>query len=105
MAGQTPKVNIANVRRFNDLPNAQQAGMLCNDEQFRTFAGQQLLSSKVQVSPTATAEFIRTHCSVSSRRDLNTDADAAHKFQTLRTESTHGLAASQPHDRRPRCHL
>ncbi len=86
MTRQTTMVNTAEVRRFNDLPNAQQAGMLCNDEQFRTFAGQQFLSSKVQVSPTATAEFIRAHCGVPSRRDLNTNADAARKFQTLRTE-------------------
>lgn len=81
-----PKANKAETRRFHDLPNAQQAGMLCNDEQFRTFAGQQFLSSKVQVSPTATAEFIRRHCGVDSRRDLDTDDAASRKFQTLRTE-------------------
>lgn len=73
-------------QRFADLPPAQQAGMLCNDAQFRSFAGQQLLRSKTQVSVTATAEFIRRHCGVDSRRDLNTNPAAARKFQTLRTE-------------------
>ena len=86
MSRRKPRANNAETRRFNDLPNAQQAGMLCNDEQFRTFAGQQFLSSKVQVSSTATAEFIRRHCGVDSRRDLNTDDAASRKFQTLRTE-------------------
>ena len=86
MSRRKPRANNAETRRFNDLPNAQQAGMLCNDEQFRTFAGQQFLSSKVQVSSTATAEFIRRYCGVDSRRDLNTDAAASRKFQTLRTE-------------------
>lgn len=86
MAGQTPKVNTTTVRRFNDLPNAQQAGMLCNDEQFRKFAGARTIKTGVQLSPSATAEFIRTFCLVDSRSDLNTNAKAAHKFQTLRTE-------------------
>lgn len=83
---QTPKVRTANVRRFNELPQAQQAGMLCNDAQFRTFAGRQAIGLKVQITPTAAAEFIRTHCGVSSRRELNTNTAAALKFQTLRTE-------------------
>lgn len=83
---KAPRVNTAKVCRFDDLPTAQQAGMLCNDERFRAFAGTQCLSTTVQISPTAAAEFIRTHCGVTSRRDLNTDADAARKFQTLRTE-------------------
>lgn len=86
MARQTPKVNTANVRRFNDLPNAQQAGMLCNDEQFQKFAGTRTIKSGVQLAPSAAAEFIRTFCSITSRRELNTDDAAAHKFQTLRTE-------------------
>lgn len=73
-------------QRFDDMPNAQQAGMLANDAEFRTFAGTCFLSSKVQVSPTAAAEFIRSHCGVASRRELNTDANAARKFQTMRTE-------------------
>lgn len=86
MADRTPKVNTAKVRRFNDLPNAQQAGMLCNDEQFRKFAGTRTIKTGIQLSPSAAAEFIRTFCCVTSRRDLNTDPEAAQKFQTLRTE-------------------
>lgn len=73
-------------RRFNDLPNAQQAGMLSNDVQFQKFAGERSIKTGVQLPSTAAAEFICIYCDVTSRRDLNTDADAAHKFQTLRTD-------------------
>lgn len=86
MAQLSPKVNTAQIRRFNDLPNAQQAGMLCNDAQFRQFAGTRTIKSGIELSPTAAAEFIRTFCTITSRRDLNTNAEAARKFQILRTE-------------------
>ena len=86
MAHRFPKANNTDVRRFNDLPNAQQAGMLCNDEQFQKFAGTRTIKTGVQLSSSASAEFIRTYCSVTTRRDLNTNATAARKFQTLRTE-------------------
>jgi len=86
MTARAPKVNTAKVQRFNELPHAQQAGMLSNDAQFQKFAGTRTIKSGVQLAPSAAAEFIRTYCGVSSRRDLNTDADAAKKFQTLRTE-------------------
>jgi hypothetical protein len=86
MAGQKPVANTPRVRRFNDLPNAQQAGMLSNDKQFQSFAGARAIKSGIQLSPTAAGEFIRVFCRVTSRRDLNTNQAAAHKFQTLRTE-------------------
>lgn len=89
MTARTPKVNTENVRRFNDLPNAQQAGMLCNDKQFRRFVALTLKmspSARANIQPYAAAQFIRARCGVSSRRELNTDDAAAHKFQTLRTE-------------------
>lgn len=86
MQFRTQKVNTGKVQHFNNLPNAQQAGMLSNDEHFRTFAGTSFLGSNIQVSPTATAEFIRTYCGVASRRDLNTNDEAARKFHALRTE-------------------
>lgn len=73
-------------QRFDDMPNAQQAGMLCNDERFQRFAGSRTIQNGIQLSPSAAAEFIRTFCGVTSRRYLNTDAAAAKKFQTLRTE-------------------
>jgi hypothetical protein len=73
-------------RRFDDLPNAQQAGMLCNDKQFQKFADTQTAQWGTELSPTATAEFIRNFCDVDSRRDLNANPVAATKFQTLRTE-------------------
>ena len=72
--------------KFGALPNAQQAGILSSDPQFQRFAGARAIKSGVQLSTSAAAEFIRTYCGVSSRRDLGTDAQAARKFQILRTE-------------------
>jgi hypothetical protein len=73
-------------RPFSSLPPAQQAGILCNDERFKSFAGTRTIKSGVILSDTATAEYIRMYCKVTSRRDLNRSVDAARKFQTLCTE-------------------
>ena len=73
-------------RRLNDMPLAQVAGILSNDMQFRAFAGTRTIKTGVELGPSAAAEFIRTFCGITSRRDLNTNAIAADKFQTLRTE-------------------
>ena len=73
-------------RRFNDLPVAQQAGMLCNENAFRQFVGARTIKSGVTVSSSAAAEYLRNFCEISSRRELNTNQPAQSKFQTLRTE-------------------
>lgn len=86
MAGRPVKVDTRKVRRFDELPAAQQAGMLSNDARFQRFTGLQTLKSDVQVSPTAAAEFIRVSCGVTSRRHLNTNQTAVRKFQRLRTD-------------------
>lgn len=78
-------------QRFDNLPPAQQAGMLSNDRLFQTFAGKCLAlrdQSKIEarLNPSAAAEFIRRECKVASRSDLNTDPAAQRRFAQLRTE-------------------
>ncbi len=71
---------------FDDLPSPQQAGILCNDPQFQRFAGLRGLGVNEDLNPTAAAEYLRTTCRIASRRDLASDASAAQRFQTLRSE-------------------
>ena len=75
----------ANRTPFDDLPLPNQAGILCNDPQFQNLAGMRAIKSGVQLCPTAAAEFIRTVCNVTSRRDLATNPAAAERFAALRT--------------------
>lgn len=72
--------------RFDDQKPAQQAGMLCNDPRFQTFAARRSGYPDAQMEPSAAAEYIRQICGITSRRDLNTDHRAASQFQALRTE-------------------
>ncbi|MEJ6397009.1 hypothetical protein [Yoonia sp. 208BN28-4] len=71
---------------LRDMAPAQQAGILCNDEKFRLFIGTLCLSRAETFCPEATAEYVRHHCGITSRRDLNTDHAARAKFNALRTE-------------------
>jgi hypothetical protein len=73
-------------KRFDDLPAAQQAGMLCNEDQFRRFADSRTIESGSAATVGAAAEFIRLFCGVNSRIALNTNAIAAEKFAIMRTE-------------------
>lgn len=70
---------------FNDLPASQQAGMLCNELQFRRFVGHQL-GLHTDVAPLAAAEYIRKTCKTMSRRTLDTNPDARARFDALRTD-------------------
>jgi hypothetical protein len=71
---------------FADLPLPQQAGILCNDPQFQNFAGMRCMGPGVQLCASASAEYLRNICQVKSRRDLETDANAAARFAALRTD-------------------
>ena len=73
-------------KRFDEMPPAAQAGILCNDPRFQQFVGARTIKSGVSVANSGCAEYIRTICKVTSRRDLNTDPTAQATFQTLRTE-------------------
>lgn len=72
--------------RFDELPYAQQAGMLCNDDRFRQFVGARTIKSGVSVAASGCAEYVRQICQIESRRDLNTSSNAQTRFQALRTE-------------------
>jgi len=73
-------------RRFDTLPPAQQAGILCNDTRFQRFAATRCGLPDQQFAASAAAEFLRDCCRITSRRDLNGDQAADARFQTLRTE-------------------
>lgn len=64
----------------------QMAGILCNDEGFQTFAGARTIRPGLRVTASATAEFLRRECGITSRRELATNPNAARKFDQLRTE-------------------
>jgi len=73
-------------KRFCDLPPAQQAGMICNDDQFQRFAATRSGLPGQTFTSTAAAEYLRRVCKINSRSDLNTTPAAAQRLQTLRTE-------------------
>ena len=73
-------------QRFDDLPAAQQAGMLCNDTRFQTFAAIRCGFPGQQFSNSAAAQYLRDCCNIQSRRDLKTNPSAQSKFQNLRTD-------------------
>lgn len=72
--------------RLSEMPQATQAGILCNDPQFQKFAATKSGFRGGQFTAQAAAEYLRTTCKIKSRRDLNTDADAQTKFAALRTD-------------------
>lgn len=73
-------------QHFDDMPLAQQAGILCNDARFQTFAARRSGAPTDQLCASAAAEYLRRFCWVKSRRDLNTNQTAQNQFQRLRTE-------------------
>ncbi|WP_323779072.1 hypothetical protein [Leisingera sp.] len=73
-------------QRFEDMPPAQQAGILCNDPQFQRFAAVRSGYPGGEFLPSAAAEYVRLTCGVNSRGLLNTNKAASERFQALRTE-------------------
>ena len=73
-------------RHFDDMPPAQQAGILCNDTRFQKFAATRCGMPGEQFSASAAAEYLRNVCQIESRRQLSTNPVAAQSFQALRTE-------------------
>ncbi|WP_306155418.1 hypothetical protein [Roseovarius sp. MMSF_3281] len=70
---------------FADLPRATQAGIMCNDPRFRAFAATRA-GAPAAFTTSAAAEWLRSFCNVTSRRDLDTNPQAARRFDTLKTE-------------------
>ncbi len=69
-------------RPFDQLPRPTQAGILCDQDEFRAF----LAARFDHPAERPAAEFVRAHCGIDSRRALATNAWAARIFDTLRTE-------------------
>lgn len=72
--------------RLADMPQATQAGILCNDPQFQKFAASKSGFPGGQFTAQAAAEYLRTTCQIDSRRALNTHPAAQTKFAALRTD-------------------
>lgn len=62
-------------------PLAQRAGILCGEKGFRTFAA--LKYDAIAGTPDETAAWLRQHCQVRSRADLDHVADGADRFRGL----------------------
>lgn len=81
-----PHINTAPRQRFDDLPPAQQAGMLCNDRRFQRFAASECKVPGKALNESATAEYVRNICNITTRSDLNTSQIADRRFQSLRAD-------------------
>tara|TARA_R100000544_G_C2195501_1_gene43943 strand:- start:249 stop:524 length:276 start_codon:yes stop_codon:yes gene_type:complete len=79
-------VNSLTRQRLDDMPPAQQAGILCNDPRFQRFAATRCGLSGQQFSASASAQYLRDCCQIDSRRTLNICARANTRFAVLRTE-------------------
>jgi len=71
---------------FDRLAASRQAGILARDPAFQRFAGLRCGLLSGFTSAEATAAYIRQHCAVASRRDLDTDPAAQDLWHRLRTE-------------------
>ena len=84
---EQPKAVPAGGKRWHEMSRAQQAGVLCSDPGFQKWAG---------VSTTAeAAEYVREHCDVVSRADLDRIEWAGSRWDSIVTTyrlSTHGMA-------------
>lgn len=73
---------------------AQIAGILCNTGAFQKWSGSK--------SADEAAEWLRGHCNVASRADLDTNEDAAAKFRDLKGEYEAWMAAPEAFSPRER---
>lgn len=66
-------------------PPAVQAGILCKDAQFQTFAAQNCGLRDQQFNASAAAEYLRQVCQINTRAALNTNPAAQSQLAALRT--------------------
>lgn len=82
-----PEAETTDRRRpFDELPMPQQAGILCNDTRFQTFAARRCGVPGKAFSTTAAAQYLRDCCRIASRRELANSRETRQRFQALRTE-------------------
>ncbi|GLQ26108.1 hypothetical protein [Sulfitobacter pacificus] len=79
-------MNAPGRQKFDDLNPAQQAGIICNDDRFQKFAATRSGLPGEQFNTSAAAEYLRTVCQITSRRQLNHSGEAKARFHILRTE-------------------
>lgn len=71
---------------FDNLPAAQQAGILCTQGDFQRFCAEKRKLPWSYASEAIAAETVRRYCNIESRKDLNTDRTARAHFAILRAE-------------------
>lgn len=74
------------MNRFEALPAAQRAGILCHDAQFQKFAAEQCGIREHAFNETATAQYLRGACNIISRADLNNGGHALQRFERICTD-------------------
>lgn len=73
-------------RRLEDMPPAEQAGILCNDPRFQKFAAIRCGLPDQQFNNTAAKAYLYEVCHIESRRELTIASEPNNRFQELRTE-------------------
>lgn len=68
-------------RKWNVLPPAQQAAMLCSKEAFQRYVSEEHTGTKPDEE--ATVKFVRDFCGVESRSEIRVGTPAAFKWATL----------------------
>lgn len=67
------------------MKDSTTAGRMCCNPEFQQFLG--------VTSADAAATYVRRHCGVASRRELDTNPEAARKWHELRRRFAYGEAA------------
>lgn len=81
-------------RHFKDLPRSQQAAIKCQDKDFQEWLGFTQLSAKLQFPDQDLQKVCADHANgwlkmelqIQSKRDLDTDPEAASRFDSLLTD-------------------
>ena len=68
-------------KKWQEMKPSQQAGIRCHDTQFQRWIAKKIKAESV--SETEVAEFVRNYCMVSSRSDLDSNAEARNIWNQL----------------------
>ena len=70
-------------KSWHETQPAQQAGILASDLPFQKFIGERYFDGKSPLKEEDAATFIRSHCGVNSRKDIQPGTDACKKWMAL----------------------
>lgn len=91
-AATKPAPAVREPRAWPSMAPSQQAGLLCNDPEFMAWAG--------ATTPGSAADFVRLHCGIASRAQLDRNPQAAAVWQEMVKEFREGRALLRdPNDR------